>query len=220
MDSMSWRAPAAALVVAMAVGLACNGQPGRFGQAEQSLVDGGRPPCPVDGGTCVEVSPASLSGACGDERWLAHIPGQDPTCPEINGATGGTWDRARLFDELSPVPPLPPALQGYCVYEWSPGSGGDGPDLNRLQAELDERDAEYARDCYVVAPSGSSAGVDAGWQRLRDDYHLQTGRLAVLPARDNYPPAQIRVAVVDSAPTGYSGGTPSEDRSGHGHGRC
>ncbi|HZN92197.1 MAG TPA: hypothetical protein VFB81_05810, partial [Myxococcales bacterium] len=180
--------------------------------------DGGQPACPLDAGTCVEVSPTgSLGGACVDERWLAYIPGEDPSCPAVSGAKGGAWVEAQLFEEPSAVPAVPPALEGYCVYEWSPGSGDAGPDLNRLHAELDAQDAEYARDCYVVAPSGSSAGVDAGWRTLRDDYHLQTGRLPELPQGGNSAPARIRVAVVDSAPNGYAGGAPSEDRSGHGH---
>jgi hypothetical protein len=72
-------------------------------------------------------------------------------------------------------------------------------------------------DCQVVAPLGSSATVDAGWTTLHEDFHLQTGQVADLPRRTDLPPAEVRVAVVDSVPHGYSDGDAVRDRLGHGH---
>ncbi|HEY8206534.1 MAG TPA: S8/S53 family peptidase [Myxococcaceae bacterium] len=220
MKAMIRKAPLAALVAAMSALMACDGPRRPLDLTHQGLVDGGQPPCPVDSGTCVAVSPpASLDGACTDDRWVALLSSPDSPCPPVPGASGGTWEGKKLFGEPG-APATPPALQAYCAYEWTPLTFGGGlPDTAPLKAMagvVSSHFSELARDCWVVGPSGSSAGVDAGWHTLRDDYHQQTGWMANLP-QGTTPPAKIRVAVVDTAPDFYAAGAPADDRSGHGH---
>jgi hypothetical protein len=154
-------APIAALLAAAAVALACN--PGGWLRVDQQgLIDGGKPPCPSDGGSCVEVSPASsLGGACTNDRWLALLASQDDTCPVVGAVDGGTWEGGRLFAEPG-GPPIPPALLPYCVYEWSPSAPGNPANTNALGSGLGGTSgvSKVEQDCFVVGPSGDSAGME------------------------------------------------------------
>jgi hypothetical protein len=201
----------AAAVVAV---LACTGTGGWLRVDQQALVDGGRP-CPTDGGACVAVSPpCSLDGACTNDRWLAYYKNPDTLCPSL-GVDGGTWNGSKLFDETG-TPAIPPGLEPYCLYEWEPSAPGNPAHHDALKSALGGLVSAVEKDCFVVGPSGSSVGVDAGWRSLQESFHEQTGWMPVLPTGD-IPPARIRVAVVDTAPNYYDAGTPGDDRSGHGH---
>jgi subtilase family protein len=217
MKVMNGLAPLSALVAAMAAVMACQSPGGWIRADEQGLTDGGRPPCPIDGGTCVEVSPiSSLDGACTNDRLLALFNNPDTTCPSLP-VPGGTWDGSKLFAE-SGAPAIPPALQSYCLYEWDPPMPANPANVAALASALAGSVSALEQDCFVVGPSGSSVGVTAGWSALRDGFHEQTGWLPELPPGANgTTPAKVRVAVVDTAPNYYAAGAPGDDRSGHGH---
>ena len=220
MKAKNGLAPLLALVAAVAAVTACRAPGGWMRAEEQGLFDGGKPPCPSDGGACVEVSPPSaLGGSCTDDRWLAYFKNPDTVCPSL-AAGGGTWEGSKLFAEAD-GPGIPPGLKSYCLYEWAPppASPGNPPNVAALTAALTGTGAVSAleRDCFVAGPSGSSMGVNVGWPWLLQGFHGETGWLPQLPAGANETPAKVRVAVVDTAPNYYSAGAPGDDRSGHGH---
>jgi len=205
-------APLAALVAT----LACQAPSGWIRAGEQGLIDGGKPPCPSDAGSCVEISPPpAIGAACTDERWLALFTAPDPTCASFP-VLGGTWTGSKLFPDYDGVP-IPPGLRPYCLYEWSPSAPGNPANVFGLSGNLGSSVSALEKDCFVVGPSGSSAGVEAGWQPLLQGFREQTGWLPALPAGGIGNPAQVRVAVVDTAPNTYDAGAPGDDRSGHGH---
>ena len=181
--------------------------------------DAGAPPCPTDGGTCVAVSPPiSQEAACPSNRWIAVLAEGIDSCPQGPSGMQGQWSGARLFEATRGTWYLPPGLAPFCSYDWvTPGGGLPSQQaVAMLQSSLGARVVQLDRDCQVVAPLGSSA-TRAAWQTLHTDFHAQTGRVAVLPPGGASSPAEVRVAVVDSAPHRYSDGEAVEDRLGHGH---
>ncbi|MFP2908389.1 S8/S53 family peptidase [Pyxidicoccus sp. 3LFB2] len=182
--------------------------------------DAGALRCPTDAGTCVAVSPPiSEDAACPSDRWIAILREGIYSCPEGPSGMGGQWVGARLFEATQGTWSLPPGLAPFCSYNWVTSGGGLPPPqaVAMLETGLGARVTQLDRDCQVVAPMGSSATTRAAWQTLHTDFHAQTGQVAVLPPGGALPPAEVRVAVVDSAPHRFSDGEAVEDRLGHGH---
>ncbi|WP_164018021.1 S8/S53 family peptidase [Pyxidicoccus trucidator] len=183
-------------------------------------LDAGAPPCPMMGGTCVPVSPPiPQDAACPSNRWIAVLAEGIDSCPQGPSGQGGQWAGARLFEVSRGQWALPPGLAPFCSYDWQTPGGGlpSQQAVTLLKSGLGARALRLDRDCQVVAPMGSSATVKAAWQTLHTDFHAQTGQLAVLPPGGTFQPAEVRVAIVDSAPHRYSDGEAVEDRLGHGH---
>lgn len=182
--------------------------------------DAGAPPCPTDGGTCVSVSPTTvLDAACSTDRWIAVLRDGNAGCPDGPHGSRGGWAGSLLFASSTGTWTLPPGLSSFCAYDWVP-AGSALPwnqDVDMLKAVLASSVARLDPECQVVAPLGSSATTEAAWPTLHEDFHAQTGQLASLPVGANLPPAEVRVAVVDSAPHVYSDGEAVEDRLGHGY---
>ncbi|WP_163988267.1 S8/S53 family peptidase [Pyxidicoccus caerfyrddinensis] len=199
-------------------GLEEGGSPA-LAQRELGL-DAGAPPCPVNGGTCVPVSPPiTEEAACPSNRWIAVLAEGIDSCPQGASGQEGQWVGARLFEASRGTWSLPPGLAPFCSYDWVTQGGGlpSQQAVAQLKSGLGARAVRLDRDCQVVAPLGSSATANAAWKALHTDFHAQTGQVAVLPPGGALPPAEVRVAMVDSAPHGYSDGEAVEDRLGHGH---
>lgn len=182
--------------------------------------DAGAPSCPSDGGTCVPVSPPIPDeAACPSNRWIAVLEEGVDSCPTGPSGLQGQWNGTRLFAATRGTWSLPPGLAPFCSYDWvTPGGGLPPPQaVALLRTGLGARIQRLDSDCQVVAPLGTSATVNAAWKTLHTNFHAQTGRVAVLPPGGALPPAEVRVAMVDSAPHRYSDGEAVEDRLGHGH---
>src|SRR6185295_4100261 len=165
MKAKNGLAPLLALVAAVAAVTACRAPGGWMRAEEQGLFDGGKPPCPSDGGACVEVSPPSALGAsCTDDRWLAYFKNPDTVCPSL-AAGGGTWEGSKLFAEAD-GPGIPPGLKSYCLYEWAPppASPGNPPNVAARPAALGGPGGGGAvgGDSFGGAPGGPRGGVTAG----------------------------------------------------------
>lgn len=164
--------------------------------------------CLGDAG-CVPITPpAAPSEACGTERWVALQQNAEHPCPLPAVTTSGRWNTSKLFTRAAAWT-VPPALKGYCLYEWQSATGA-APDVTLLDA-LDSQFIDKDADCAAVAPAAESLATETVWSSLRSSFLAQAGQVA-LPGN----PEPVRVAIIDAAPTNRVPGATPADRSGHG----
>jgi hypothetical protein len=185
-----------------------------------TVTDGGTSLWCTETGECLPASAdISQDEACSTRRWIGvRAQNAQGGCPSPQGVDGGEWVGTKLFEASAAAYALPPGLEGFCLYEWKPNQTNAGPHVSSLKGLLGEGGlGALDRDCHVMGPLGTSAGVDAGWTTLHQSFHAQSGRLAHLPSDAGFVPSQVRVAVVDSTPHGFSGGEAGDGLLDHGY---
>ncbi len=183
------------------------------------------PTCPTRLATCVATAPAlDTSVACSGVRWIGLLRQPGAPCPSparIDAGTG-TWSASRLFTDAN----LPPSMDAYCVYTWTPPAAQ--PDqqppqgaryLAAFGAAISPAGsatfASVARDCHAVGVQDTAVTQPVG-ALAESAYYTAVGQVAPLPDGAVSGPAAIRVAVADSTPHGYVAGLAQDGRSDHG----
>lgn len=169
--------------------------------SEIGLTLAATPSCPVADPTCVPVADPKIESDCSDDRWISYEPGGCPGSSPIAG-----WNVSQLFADVGTNAPhwgLPPGLANYCLYEWSFANSAPPPSaINDLHEIVDGQGTQLQRDCAAVQPMSSEA-VNLSWEMLHDHVREHTGALDLLPhSTASSLPQKIRVAVIDSLPTG------------------
>ena len=212
------------IVVAVAVATAaCDGGPSTpsIERAGAALMDGpeapeGAPECPISASTCVEVAPpVTEPEACPRDRWIAYLGADGGTCPGPRPELG--WAGGPLFAPVGTGPSwgLAPGLKPFCVYNWTRAVPPTRADTDALRAHLAGKVADAEPDCNVLVPMSSEI-VDQSWEQLHAHVHQHVGSLDPLPVDPTRRPRKVRVAVLDSIPTGYQMGSPNTGESPHG----
>jgi len=179
--------------------------------------------CPTEEDTCFHVeAPPGADKACPGTRWVGPSPDDGP-CPGAGGlpGDGGRWRVDRLFQVPEGAPDLieslPPAMRRYCVYEWEPRGAGGRPDLDALPGGQGEPAEWLDRDCAVLGGQADALSEHV-WTRLHAAMAQRIGRMGSLPIRPEGEarPAQVRVAIVDSATHGFFMGEAGRGQLAHG----
>jgi hypothetical protein len=174
------------------------------------------PECPTEESTCVEVAPPVPEfQACPRDRWIAYLGPNGGTCPESRTDIG--WAGGSLFEAVGTGPEwgLAPGLKPFCAYDWTRPAPPTRADVDALRAHLAGKVAEMEPDCRVLVPTSSEI-VDQSWEQLHEHVLDHVGALDPLPADQFRRPRTVRVAVLDSVPTGYQHGSPNTGESPHG----
>lgn len=105
----------------------------------------------------VGTASQAILGACGSTHWV----GRSAPCTSIT-----SWTATPLFGGTAP-----PALQDYCLYEWTGGVAPTGNDVFDL---VTGGPTQLAEDCPVMVPQSPSADYDAALAgSLRASLHAQ-----------------------------------------------
>jgi hypothetical protein len=88
-------------------------------------------------------------------------------------------------------------------------------DTDALRAYLAGQVEAVEPDCNVLVQA-SSETVEESWEQLHDHVHEHVGSLDPLPLDPAQRPRAVRVAVLDSVPTGYQPGSANPGESPHG----
>ena len=161
------------------------------------------PPLPTD--ECIKPEDADTPN-----RWLGLANGT--VCPLANPEL---WETSLLF-EPDGGGNIPPGLKQFCLYTWRPSGTAPGapnaptcpaPPGNACLEQLDP-------DSFSMAYQGGSSQTIEGlvWQSLRDHFVEQTGATGPLPGTDDL----IRLAVIDTEPTGPGEWSNGQGTSPHG----
>jgi hypothetical protein len=172
--------------------------------------------CPIEASTCVEVAPAVTDAdACPGDRWIAYLGPDASVCPRPKAGLG--WEGKPLFEAAGTSPSwgLAPGLEPFCVYTWTGATPPTKANTDVLRAQLDGKVASVEPDCNVVVQASSEI-VDESWEQLHDHVHAHVGFLDPLPLDPTRRPRTVRVAVLDSVPTGYQPGSGNTGDSPHG----
>lgn len=159
--------------------------------------------------------PLVPGSAAFDQRWLGRkTPGGGP-CPEPSPGDP-TWRTESLFAPLPAnggVLVVPPALADFCLYQ-SDGMVA-GTDLARLKA-LFTNGLLLELEPDLLAVSAASPGLLASrlWPALRDQLDEQAGRSPLGIGGGAVP---VRLAVLDTEPTGPHKTPLFRGRSAHGY---
>jgi hypothetical protein len=191
-----------------------------------------RPPIP-DGLTV--DPPIDTREACPAWRWVAVQRDTDTPCPEPEPVCDLSWIVKPLFAAVDTAE-LPPALRPFCLYEVETGDAEAREALNRNLERLllngDLREVESG--CAAVGPMQGggpkpATGNEAIRPMLESHFLAQTEPVAMAtnrststavddPSKNSYPggggpsaPPRVRVALLDTQPTGHTGGPGNSD---------
>lgn len=165
--------------------------------------DGIDPPLPTD--VCIAPEDADTP-----RRWLGLANGT--TCPQ---ASAPPWITSKLFDPGGDQG-IPPGLSKYCLYTFLPsGIPAEPPDARLCPAPpgqpcLVQLDPDSLSMSYLGGSTQTIEGLV--WESLRDHFVEQTGATGALAG----PSDLIRLAVVDTEPTGLGEYANGQGASPHG----
>ena len=167
-------------------------------------------------------APLSAEGARVYWRWIGILDDPQEGCDPPGGLPAG-WISGRLFSPAAAS--RFPALEPFCVYEFH--GGGSAPLADRLFIDTLDGTVDHTtlhgpvatgapRILSAVAPDllavTSQGMLDVALRpRLAALFDEQAGRFPTPPPQ---PPAQVRLALIDTSPTGSGGGA---EKSVHGH---
>ncbi len=175
-----------------------------FADEEASASSGMNLACGVAGGPDSPASDDCIEASDADTSWLLIGRSSEFGCPD---AAGMMWDSSFLFEDE--VGETRVGLSQFCVYRAASSDTNPQPVLNLrcsvnpgLPSCLTQLDADSAS----IATMGSDT-ADLMWPQLHSFFREQVGAIAPLTATSQ----NVRLAVIDTEPTGFN-----EDRNGSG----